>query len=104
VYKVFKPTEKVQVQFRAEACNVFNHTQWNGVNNFLGAPNFLYPTGRTQASSSAACNSNYVLTLRSGTSVDPGANLGSLLDRHQGQRATYGNTNLASLQPEARSK
>jgi len=45
VYKVFKPTEKVQVQFRAEACNVFNHTQWNGVNNFLGAPNFLYPTG-----------------------------------------------------------
>jgi hypothetical protein len=36
---------KVQVQFRAEACNVFNHTQWNGVNNFLGAPNFLYPTG-----------------------------------------------------------
>jgi hypothetical protein len=45
VYKVFKPTEKVQMQFRAEAFNVFNHTQWNGVNNFVGTQNFLYPTG-----------------------------------------------------------
>lgn len=45
VYKIFKPTEKLQLQFRAEAFNVFNHTQWNGVNNFVGAQNFLYPTG-----------------------------------------------------------
>jgi hypothetical protein len=22
-----------------------NHSQWNRLNNFLGAPNFLYPTG-----------------------------------------------------------
>jgi Carboxypeptidase regulatory-like domain/TonB-dependent Receptor Plug Domain len=45
VYKVFKPTEKVQMQFRAEGFNIFNHTQWNGVNNFVGTQNFLYPTG-----------------------------------------------------------
>ena len=45
VYKIFKPTEKVQLQLRAEAFNVFNHTQWNGVNNFVGALNFLYPSG-----------------------------------------------------------
>jgi hypothetical protein len=45
VYKIFKPTEKLQLQFRAEAFNVFNHTQWNGVNNFVGTQNFLYPTG-----------------------------------------------------------
>jgi hypothetical protein len=32
VYKVFKPTEKVGVQFRAEAFNVFNHTQFFSVN------------------------------------------------------------------------
>jgi hypothetical protein len=45
VYKVFKPSEKLQLQFRAEAFNVFNHTQWNGVNNYVGTQNFLYPTG-----------------------------------------------------------
>jgi hypothetical protein len=49
VYKVFKPTEKVAVQFRAEGFNIFNHTQWNGVNNYYSPPapgtNFLYPTG-----------------------------------------------------------
>ena len=45
VYKVFKPTEKIQTQFRAEGFNIFNHTQWNAVNNNVGTPNFLYPTG-----------------------------------------------------------
>jgi len=35
VYKVFKPSEKVDVQFRAEAFNIFNHTQWSGVNNYV---------------------------------------------------------------------
>jgi hypothetical protein len=45
VYKLFKPTERVQAQFRAEAFNIFNHTQWNGVENYVGTQGFLYPTG-----------------------------------------------------------
>jgi hypothetical protein len=43
VYKVFKPTEKMNVQFRAEGFNIFNHTQWRGVNNYVGTPNFMFP-------------------------------------------------------------
>jgi hypothetical protein len=31
VYKTFKPTEKVDVQFRAEGFNVFNHTQFSSL-------------------------------------------------------------------------
>ena len=45
VYKVFKPKENIQVQFRAEAFNVFNHTQWNGVNPYVSTTNFLFSTG-----------------------------------------------------------
>jgi Carboxypeptidase regulatory-like domain/TonB-dependent Receptor Plug Domain len=45
VYKVFKPKEYLAVQFRAEAFNIFNHTQWNGINNYVGTTNFLYSTG-----------------------------------------------------------
>ena len=45
VYKNFKPTEKIQVQFRAEAFNVFNHTEWNGVNPYVSTTNFLFSTG-----------------------------------------------------------
>ncbi len=46
VYKLFHPTERVDAQFRAEAFNVFNHTEWFGVNNSYGLPgqtNFFYP-------------------------------------------------------------
>ncbi len=57
LYKNFKPTEKTNLEFRAEAFNVFNHTQWtggtagvgnssgNGVYNQFGASNFLLPSG-----------------------------------------------------------
>jgi len=45
IYKVFKPTEQVAVQFRAEAFNVFNHTQWTGVNPYVDTTNFMYSTG-----------------------------------------------------------
>jgi hypothetical protein len=44
VYKIFKPIEKVQMQFRAEAFNIFNHTQWASVNNSVGTQDFLYST------------------------------------------------------------
>jgi hypothetical protein len=45
VYKVFKPKENIQVQFRAEAFNVFNHTEWNGLNPYVSTTNFLFSTG-----------------------------------------------------------
>jgi hypothetical protein len=45
VYKIFKPAERLQMQFRAEAFNIFNHTQWSSVNNYVGTQNFLYSTG-----------------------------------------------------------
>jgi outer membrane receptor protein involved in Fe transport len=45
VYKVFRPKEKLNVQLRAEAFNVFNHTQWTGVNPYVSTDNFLYATG-----------------------------------------------------------
>ncbi len=45
VFKVFKPKEQLAVQFRAEAFNIFNHTQWNGVNPYVSTTNFFYSTG-----------------------------------------------------------
>ena len=45
LYKVFHPTEKLNVQLRAEAFNVFNHTQWTGVDPYVGTDNFMYTTG-----------------------------------------------------------
>jgi hypothetical protein len=45
IYKVFKPKENLNVQFRAEAFNVFNHTQWTGVNPYVSTTNFLFTTG-----------------------------------------------------------
>jgi hypothetical protein len=36
LYKNFKIKETMGFQFRAEAFNVFNHTQWTGVNASIG--------------------------------------------------------------------
>jgi hypothetical protein len=44
VYKVFKPTEKMDVQFRAEAFNIFNHTQFVALSNSVGTSDFMRPT------------------------------------------------------------
>ena len=45
IYKVFKPVERLNIQFRAEAFNIFNHTEWTGVNPYVSTTNFLYATG-----------------------------------------------------------
>jgi hypothetical protein len=45
LYKAFKPTERFIVQFRAEAFNVFNHTQWSAVNSGVGTDFFLRANG-----------------------------------------------------------
>jgi len=45
VYKIFKPKEKINVQFRGEAFNIFNHTEWTGVNPYVSTDNFMYSTG-----------------------------------------------------------
>ncbi len=45
MYKAFKPSEKSDLQFRLEGFNVFNHTQWSGVNEYIGSDYFLRPSG-----------------------------------------------------------
>jgi hypothetical protein len=47
--KNFKFNETTGFQFRAEAFNVFNHTQWNGVSNDFTNSDFLHPTGAHRA-------------------------------------------------------
>jgi hypothetical protein len=50
LFKHFKFTETSGFEFRAEAFNVFNHTQWSGVNNDQASPgNFLTPNGAHRA-------------------------------------------------------
>lgn len=41
LYKTFKPTEKVDVQFRTEAFNALNHTQFSGLNTWAATDNFM---------------------------------------------------------------
>ena len=48
--KNFKINETTGFQFRAEAFNLFNHTQWNGVKNDVSSPgDFLHPSGAHRA-------------------------------------------------------
>jgi hypothetical protein len=50
LFKHFKFTETAGFEFRAEAFNIFNHTQWNGVNNDENSPgDFLQPSGAHRA-------------------------------------------------------
>lgn len=49
VYKTFKATDRVNIQFRAEGFNIFNHTQWNGLNNDVGSDFFMRPSGAHMA-------------------------------------------------------
>jgi hypothetical protein len=45
LYKTFKATEKVDVQFRAEAFNIFNHTQFSSLNSSVGTDFVMRATG-----------------------------------------------------------
>ncbi len=49
LYKGFKPTERLNVQFRAEAFNIFNHTQWSGLNTGVDADDFMRATSTHMA-------------------------------------------------------
>ena len=50
LFKHFKLSERASFEFRVESFNIFNHTQWNGVNNDEGSPgNFLQPSGAHRA-------------------------------------------------------
>jgi len=47
--KNFKIKESTGFQFRAEAFNVFNHTEWSGVSNDFTNTDFLHPNGAHRA-------------------------------------------------------
>jgi hypothetical protein len=47
--KSFKINESTGFQFRAEAFNVFNHTQWSGVSNDFTSTDFLHPNAAHRA-------------------------------------------------------
>jgi hypothetical protein len=47
--KQFRITEATHLEFRAEAFNIFNHTEWNGVFNDLNSPAFLHPSSAHRA-------------------------------------------------------
>jgi len=47
--KHFKIKEATALEFRAEAFNLFNHTQWSGVYDDINSPSFLHPDGAHRA-------------------------------------------------------
>ena len=49
LFKHFKLSERTSFEFRVESFNIFNHTQWNGVNNDQASSNFLQPSGAHRA-------------------------------------------------------
>jgi hypothetical protein len=56
VFKRFKVREKKAIEFRAEAFNIFNHPQWNGVNNT--SCGYVTDSGSANSGSSDCVNGN----------------------------------------------
>jgi len=49
LFKRFPIKERLNFEFRAEAFNVFNHTQWSGVDNDISSGTFLQPNAAHRA-------------------------------------------------------
>lgn len=49
IFKHFSIREAMSVEFRAEAFNAFNHTQWSSVDGSVGDTTFLHPTAAHRA-------------------------------------------------------
>ncbi len=49
LFKHIKPTERTNIEFRTEAFNIFNHTQWSAVDNTTGSDTFLRPNSAHRA-------------------------------------------------------
>jgi hypothetical protein len=49
LFKRFPVHDRMSIEFRIEAFNVFNHTEWNGVNNAFASSTFLHATGAHRA-------------------------------------------------------
>jgi hypothetical protein len=52
------------LQFRAEGFNIFNHTQWSTINDYVGYAEFPLLPG-AYAAGAAVCTSNYILRVSS---------------------------------------
>lgn len=67
LFKHFAITEKMGFEFRAEGFNVFNHTQWNGINNVANCFGDA-TTGYSAGAASCLANNNF---LRPGGAHNP---------------------------------
>ena len=53
------------LQFRADGFNIFNHTQWSTINNYVGYAEFPLLHPGAHAAGAAVCTSNYILMVSS---------------------------------------
>jgi hypothetical protein len=53
IAKTFPLFERVHLEFRADAFNAFNHTQWTGVNTTYPSGSTQYPFGQVNAAREA---------------------------------------------------